>query len=255
MTGGGSTWQKLNAYVDDELSVKEKAAVAEDIAAHPELARGVAVLQALKAELAEFPQNEPANGTRPGGGPLPSSLPRWLSAACVAVLLVGGALLAERLFQPGQDPLLAQHRAWAETEPSISVATPDAGVISAFFGSQLPSLEPFGLRLSTVNLTVLEEGDEILHAGYIGRRGCRVSLFLVPVGGEASRLGGLKGFLHAEGDAGRWTYHLLAQDMNAARFALIAQALEEQLRLLVPLTEDSRVAYQADPAARAPCLT
>ena len=255
MTVGGSTWQKLNAYVDDELSAKEKAAVAEDIAADPELARGVAVLQALKAELAEFPQNKTAKGTRPGGGPMPSSLPRWLSAACVAFLLVGAAFFAERLFQPGQDPLLAQHMAWAQTEPPVNVAAPDAGVVSAFFGSQLPSLEPFGLRLNTVNLTALHSGEEVLHAGYIGRRGCRVSLFLLPAGTEASRLDGLEGLLHAEGEVGRWTYHLLAQDMNAARFALIARALEEQLRLLAPLAEDSRLAYRADPAARAPCLT
>ena len=255
MTRDDGSWQRLNAYVDDELSAKEKAAVAEDIAADPELARGVAVLQALKAELAEFSQNEPANGTRSGGGPLPSSFPRWLSAACVAILLFGGSLFAERLFQPAPDPLLARHMAWAETEPPVNAATPNAGVVSAFWGSQLPSLEPFGLRLSAVKLFASEAGDEVLHAGYIGRRGCRVSLFLVPAGAEATRFDGLKDLLHAEGDAGRWTYHLLAQDMNAARFALIAQALEEQLRLLAPLSEDSRLAYRADPAARAPCLT
>lgn len=251
MTQSEISWQKLNAYVDGELSAREKAAVAEDIASDPSLAHAVAILQGVKAELAEFPGCAPAKRRR-GGFSLP--FVPWLSAACVALLVAGGAVLVTQLTTAEPPSLLAQHRAWAETARAGGAEVPGAGVAKAFFGPQLPSLEPFGLRLDSAGLVSLADGEEALHAGYVGQRGCRISLFLLPPDAIPDDRALPAGILQASGQSGSWRYRVLAQDMDGARFALIASALDEQLRLVAPLSEESRLAYEDNPAARAPCL-
>ncbi len=253
MTQSEVSWQQLNAYVDGELSAREKAAVAEDIASDPSLARAVAVLQGVKAELADFPGSEPARRRRGGRFSLP--FVPWLSAACIALLVAGGAVLATQLTAPETPFLLAEHQQWAETAGPGGAPAPHRGVAKAFFAPQLPSLAPFGLRLDHAALVSLTDGGEALHAGYVGQRGCRISLFLLPTESAANAPGPSAGVLQASGQAGPWRYHLLAQDMDSARFALIAAALDEQLQMVAPLSEDSRLAYEDNPAARAPCFT
>lgn len=252
MTESEVSWQRLNAYVDGELSAREKAAMAEDIASDPSLARAVAVLQGIKAELAEFPGSVPARRRRGGRFSLP--FVPWLSAACIALLVAGGAVLATQLTAPETPSLLAQHHAWAEASQDGEPQAQGAGVAKAFFGPQLPSLEPFGLRLDSAGLISLADGEEALHAGYVGQRGCRISLFLLPPDALPGDVALPAGILQASGQAGSWRYRVLAQDMDGARFALIAAALDEQLRLVAPLSEESRLAYEDNPAARAPCL-
>ncbi|MEO1104211.1 MAG: hypothetical protein AAFW98_10850 [Pseudomonadota bacterium] len=253
MTQSEVSWQQLNAYVDGELSAREKAAVAEDIASDPSLARAVAVLQGVKAELAEFPDTAPVRRRRGGRFALP--FVPWLSAACIALLVAGGAVLATQLTAPETPSLLAQHQQWTETARAGGAPTPETGVSRAFFAPQLPSLTPFGLRLDHAALVSLADGEEALHAGYVGQRGCRISLFLLPPESAADAPGRSADVLQASGQAGPWRYHLLAQDMESARFALIAAALDEQLQLVAPLSEESRLAYEDNPAARAPCFT
>lgn len=253
MTQSEVSWQRLNAYVDGELSAREKAAVAEEIAGDPSLARAVALLQGIKAELSEFPGSAPARRRRGGRFPLP--LVPWLSAACLALLVAGGAIVASQLTTPETSALLAQHQEWADTAQPGGAPAPAVGVARAFFGPQLPSLEPFGLRLDSAGLVSLADGEEALHAGYVGQRGCRISLFLLPPDSASDDLALPAEILQASGQAGSWRYRLLAQDMDSARFALIAAALDEQLRLVAPLSEESRLAYEDNPAARAPCFT
>ena len=264
MTESEVSWQRLNAYVDGELSAREKAAVAEDIAGDPSLAHAVAILQSLKAELSEFPGSAPARRRRGGRFALP--VVPWLTAACLALLVAGGAMLASQLTTPETSPLLAQHQEWADTARPGGAPAPEMGVAKAFFAPQLPSLEPFGLRLDRAGLVSLADGEEALHAGYVGQRGCRISLFLLPPDSASGHLAlpadSASGhlalpaeILQASGRAGSWRYRLLAQDMDSARFALIAAALDEQLRLVAPLSEESRLAFEDNPAARAPCFT
>lgn len=253
MTESEVSWQRLNAYVDGELSAREKAAVAEEIAGDPSLARAVAILQSLKAELSEFPGSAPARRRRGGRFALP--VVPWLTAACLALLVAGGAMLAGQLTTPETSPLLAQHQEWADTARPGGAPAPEMGVAKAFFAPQLPSLEPFGLRLDRAGLVSLADGEEALHAGYVGQRGCRISLFLLPPDSASDHLALPAEILQASGQAGSWRYRLLAQDMDSARFALIAAALDEQLRLVAPLSEESRLAFEDNPAARAPCFT
>lgn len=252
MTESEVSWQRLNAYVDGELSAREKAAVAEEIAGDPSLAHAVALLQGIKAELSEFPGSVPA---RRRGGRFALPFVPWLSAACLALLVAGGAVVASQLTAPETSPLLAQHQEWADTARPGGAPAPAAGVAKAFFAPQLPSLEPFGLRLDRAGLVSLADGEEALHAGYVGQRGCRISLFLLPPDSASDHLALPAEILQASGQAGSWRYRLLAQDMDSARFALIAAALDEQLRMVAPLSEESRLAYEDDPAARAPCFT
>ena len=253
MTESEVSWQRLNAYVDGELSAREKAAVAEEIADDPSLAHAVAILQSLKAELSEFPGSAPARRRRGGRFALP--VVPWLTAACLALLVAGGAVLATQLTMPETSPLLAQHQEWADTAWPGGAPAPEIGVAKAFFAPQLPLLEPFGLRLDRAGLVSLADGEEALHAGYVGQRGCRISLFLLPPDSTSDHLGLPAEILQASGQAGSWRYRLLAQDMDSARFALIAAALDEQLRLVAPLSEESRLAFEDNPAARAPCFT
>lgn len=217
-------WQDLNAHVDGELDAARQARMAGRIANDRDLARSAAVLARLRAETANAFLEEAAEIRSPvlsGHRPASSrTLPyRLLAAAIFLAVLAGIALHAVR--RPGADPAVEAHLRWVETPPAATETLVSAR--HPAFPSEVPSLDAAGLRMVRATM----EG-EALHLGYLGPRGCRVSLWISPGKRDGAFMLESKGSLLIA----RWSAHgfmhaVLADGMPAARFSRIAAALHE----------------------------
>src|SRR5690606_20520502 len=100
--------------------------------------------------------------------------------------------------------------------------------VAAVPGVFAPELGAAGLALATAERDVVIGGRPASHAGYVGSRGCRLSLFAMSPGdpvpdvltlGEADRL------LWASWETRSARFLLIARKMDETRFATIAGVL------------------------------
>jgi len=255
-------WTELNAYVDGELDGEAAARVAAAVAGDGRLARQVARLARLKSAVQA--SGEPAPGPL-----LPSVRPRrrsGLAASFLLLALLGGALAVGLQRDSGSTAGTAPdalaraevlHADWLSEPPRTE--PPEAGLLLASlqrFGLpvQIPDLSDTRLRVAHVAL-VGEEG-EVLHVGYHGTRGCRVSLLALrdrelP---ERLRLLPRPGGLAYLWRAGPVSYVLLADGMDPKRMEVIAGAIEQATRRLVPMPAETRTALAESRAHSQPCV-
>lgn len=273
MTGRGPDWMDLNAFVDGELTRERGEAVARAAAADPGLAAQIDALRRLKAAAAQSVEVLPTDlppGLPPG---LPPDLPgatapprrpwlRRLQAACLVFLLFGAGALTALLWR-GEASQDWTARGWALHETWIGAGGPASasaagtlliGLQTLGPDAQAPQLEAAKLRLDYVAL-VLAEGRDVLHLGYRGTRGCRLSLFVFEAGAdwidEADlSQGARRGFAWQVGGLG---YLLLARDMEAGRFGLIADKMAQATRAHRNFDAETRTALQRSRAASPPC--
>ena len=258
------SWIELNAYVDGELDPARAEAVAKAVAADPEVAAQIAALQRLKAVAGRSVEQVPPSAP-------PYSAFRWRgwrygAAACLALLLLGaGLLLAERTAGPGGGAWIARgwagHEAWLAGGQGPEAQVEPAAVLAALSAlgarAQVPQLDAARLRLDHVAvLPAGEEGGALLHLGYLGTRGCRLSLFVfaadadwppdLALPAEEARLG--VGWRVA--DLG---YLVLARGMDRGRFELIAEKIGEATRRAAPFDDATRSALRRSREASPPC--
>ena len=261
MTRSLTDLETLNAYVDGELSPRESAAVAKALVDDAELAEKVAVIHRVKAAIQE--SREDASIELPEA-PRPARR-RALIAAAVAVLLLLTA--AALWFRPGGQTQVAwldraweHHRSWAAE--SVAAAEPSAGLLLAAInrlgsGALVPDLAAARLRLSKVALLEGPEGRSVLQVGYSGTRGCRISLFLLPLEAALGRrpieFGDAKSKAYAW-RVGAITYLLLAEGMDMERFALISRKVNEASLERAPFDAETRTALGESRAKSKPCL-
>ncbi|MDJ0945865.1 MAG: hypothetical protein QNJ30_20550 [Kiloniellales bacterium] len=263
MTACEPSWIELNAYVDGELDAGRAEAVARAAAADPEVASQIAALQRLKAVA-----DRAVEQTLPSVPPPPRrGVGRGLGiATCLALLVLGaGIFLSDRIAGPEGSARVA--RAWAGHEAWLagageSGARAEPGVVFAALaalgaGAQVPQLDSARLHLDHVAvLPGGETGGALLHLGYRGTRGCRLSLFVfaadagwpqdLALPGGRSRLG--VGWRVA--DLG---YLLLAEGMDRRRFDLIAEKVGEATRRGTAFDEATRSALRRSREASPPC--
>ena len=191
----------------------------------------------------------------------PRFLRSALSALLVAVLFGTGALTAA--LWRGEAAQDWPARGWALHESWIGAGGPSSasaagallvGLQALGPDAQAPQLEAAKLRLDYVAL--VPGGDrDLLHLGYRGTRGCRLSLFVFeaetgwPDGRDLSS-GARRGFAWRVGDLG---YLLLARDMKAGRFELIADKMAQATRARRTFDAATRTALQRSRAASPPC--
>ena len=263
MTASQPSWEQLNAYVDGELSATDAAEVARALADDKTLAEAVATLSRLKAVTHE--SIEPF--TLEFSQPTQRSWRRIAIAASVAAVLIM-ATLASLMSPTAPPPWLAEawqaHDRWAQVEPTNPPIPVDAGVVLAALQqigpeSYLPDLSDARLTLSHLDIVTLTNGrGEALHMGYLGNRGCQVSLIAVPKVGDMSAdlarydRGAGRGYAWR---GGRRDYALLAEGMDDARLALLAETLHRATLLRRPFDPDTRTALQQSRESSAPCLS
>lgn len=249
MTDERHALDKLNAYVDGELDVADAAAVAAEIAQSPALSQTVASLHAVKSAVAT---SFDAAADLP---PLPAVRPRRRLAA---VALTGAAALVAVialawLFVAGPN---SRHAVLEQAFQTYDVAVQGPGDTNALDrvggGILVPDLTPAGLTVAAYHPSVTLDGEEAVHIGYVGRRGCRVSLFVRDADPIAQPIVSRR---DADGLVEAWRfgahdYLLIARRMDQTRFGVIADALKMAIRDAVPLAPPMRVALSG---ARQPC--
>lgn len=262
MSGPRPGWDEVNAYVDGELAPRDAARVARAVADDPELAATVAVLARLKAAAAE--------SVRAPDLALPAPPParRRLAVAAAAILgLLGlAAVLWSAADRPDSslawlDRAEADHIAWAAA-PGGAQADGQAGALLAAQwklggAAVIPVLDAARLKLVLVRTISLEEG-EALHLGYVGSRGCRVSLWVRPAPptlspdiAERDR-DGASAYVWR---AGELAYALIASGMAADRLATLARAVHRASLERAPFDAETRTALRRSRETSQPCQT
>ena len=211
----GPDWERLNALADGELAPAEQRAMAERLAASPEAAERLRGIVRLKQEL----QALPAGDTPPlPSSPAPSQ-PGWRRVAAIAaVLLVTTAvalapmLLREDASESFLAASLAAHEQFATTSPQ-----PVATIAPAAAGPVTAELARLGLQ--PVWQATSATGQ--VRVGFVGLRGCRLSLHVSPHTEPAPSSDQSAGTL-AGWSVGGHGYLLIATGMPPARFEMIA---------------------------------
>jgi anti-sigma factor RsiW len=224
----------LSAYVDGELDAEAAARVAYAAARDPATAAQIAQLAKLKAVTPEvLPE--------PRLGRLAAALAQTSRArrpaglrgrAVAAALALGIAVLATLVLvgdgQPSPKGLLslsvAMHRAWSSNVEASAEQVRPASVMRGGFAA--PDLSAAQLRLVTGEAFDYA-ARTVLHFGYAGTRGCRLSLFvhLDPAGALGDDAAG------ADLRTAAWThqgifYLVIADGMDEQHFRTVAAALQ-----------------------------
>jgi anti-sigma factor RsiW len=267
MSCGRPDLRRINAYVDGELSSAEAAEVARALAHDRELARQVATLSHLKATVQAA--LEPPQIALPGGG---ASVARTRHAAalaaCAAVLLLAviGTALGPWWSGPAVPAGLARawdlHAAWSQEAVASDTDAPGDGFVLAALAQvgprvYLPDLSSARLTLNSLRVVDLgADGAKGLHAGYLGTRGCQISLIVAPdapdLPDELTRYEGPKGQSYAWRGGGHG-YFLLAEGMDAARFGLIAESVYRASQEMNPFGPETRTALRESRERSVPC--
>ena len=254
----------LNAYIDGELSPREDARVAREIARNPDLAARVATLTRLKSKLADLAEAPPRPVTIPRS--------RWrtgfVAAAASIGLLVGIGVSVMGGYWPFQtedfgwfEEAAAVHEQWSRFPAEPDAKKIDANLLLANLDrveiETPPDLTSARLRLTYLRLyEATARQPAALHLGYTGRRGCRVTLWATtaPQGLTAAlmetREGKLRGF--------RWrvrntAYALFATGMAEDRFTTIAEKVYKATREHRGFDEETRMALNQASTTAPPC--
>ncbi len=262
------TWETVNGYVDGELPPRDAAEVAKAVATDPELAEYVSMLSSLKAAVAHSTDGL----TRDLDLTLTSKKSKkskWiLWAAGFATVLLLGALMSAlvlkpNLFYPASGVQLAEiiHTEWLKSEFEHSASKHRAVLKESLQGlyldAYIPDLNKVNLSFSGIR-RVVTRGVEGLHIGYVGPRGCMVSLVVFK---NHIRLSDKLSYFRAGGRpvygwrVGTTGFYLLAHKMDPYRVETIAEVVRELTRARLPLDPPSIIALNDARASSEPCLT
>lgn len=249
--------EMVNAYVDGELAPGEAAIVARRVARDPALARQLAMLQEMRAEVAAIPDDVVLSGHVPVARRHSPRLRRVAAAAVLGAILTGAGWWG---FDRDSTPTLSgksalagmveSHDAW---RASTSEALLPAGIASARTTALMAAT---GLELVHEEIVALPDGRAARHSGYLGSNGCRVSLFELPGRDNRGSLTTLAfaendGLLHASWRSSDTRYVLLARQMDSVRFATIASSVRAAAQAAVEDEDDLIAALEG---ARQRCL-
>ncbi len=260
MTDTRPDFETLNAYVDGELDAAAAAEVARAIARDRDIADQVALLSKLRSSLHDSAETPDFDLTPPLRRAAPTR--SWLVAACVALLLIGGGLFADRAFKAAPDPgwlapALDTHAAWSSPDNSAS----NAEIVSArfdavFADAYIPDLSASKLTLVYGSESTLDNGRALV-LGYTGTRGCKVTLMVSPtLGTDGERImrfedGTVTAFAWRAHELG---YLIVAEGMDAERFRLIAETVHRTSLERRTIDDETRIALAESRAHSAPCV-
>ena len=151
--------------------------------------------------------------------------------------------------------LIQAHRAWApRARGDASAAAPHPA--AAALHPTVPDLSANGLDIAYAGERKAPGGEDTMVIGYLGSRGCRLSL-LIHRAGEASLIdpvaletGAVRATIWR---AGPLRYALLAEGMAPDRFRLIADSVRRVSLERLPLDQPTRTALAQNRRGSAPC--
>lgn len=232
-------WEKLNAYTDSELDPQEAAKVAQLASQNVQVAQKIAQLTQLKATLSTLKESYPGTINLSKKRRFP-----WLSASIIAASI---ALITVSFYLFGQmtkvginhvvSSLENYHTNWSVLvttglhEPNrIQAKT----VRDAARKNLIPIPDLSGLGLTFSSLFPINHSlDTGWHVGYIGTKGCRVSVFAInnDIQKNGSEATVSKKIVARSSTFYQWqvastTYYLTASSMSEQRLAIVKQALQ-----------------------------
>lgn len=243
----GPDFETLSAYVDGELDPAWAADIADLAARDPAVARRVAKLHALRAAVGGMTADvvvlpTPAVGRRSRSSGRRTWLPLspWRGAAAALLLLAGLSGIAWGVSDrfggaAGKDWIavaIDRHDAWSDRP------TGPVGAVGFDGGRHDVLLALAGLTPAHRDAWLARDGREVLHTGYVGRRGCRLSLFRISHPTDETVVAAVtpsadldmtlsSALLQSRWQTGQAIYVLLARDMDDGRFTVLSQALRE----------------------------
>jgi len=250
----------LNAYVDDELDDLERARIEQAAVRDPAIARQLALLIRLKSATAEAVEPAVIDLPRTHRRKLP------LIAACVAAVIATATIVWSFLDIGTSEQnniafARAAHASWSEmsddTDPIVSsfLARAPVSLSNVYF----PDLSSAKLKLAHLK-TWQASGELLLVAGFLGTRGCRVTMLVRPPetalnADEDSRLGfdAIEGLFMARWTVNGLSYSLIAEGMDRTRFDLIAKGVHAGSLQHAPIDKDMRMAIARSRATSPPC--
>lgn len=242
-----SDWERLNAFADGELAPAEQRAMAERLASSPETAERLRGIVKLKQELQALPAGDAPS--------LPSfrasSRPGWRRVAAIAAVLVIAAAVALTpivLRQGASESFLAASLAAHEQFATIS-PRPVVTIAPAAAGPVTSELARLGLQ--PVWQATSATGQ--VRVGFVGLRGCRLSLHVSPHAEPAPPPDQSARTL-AGWNTGGHGYLLIATGMPSARFEMIAGFLKSLTSEPADKVAPLRTALQNDWRSAQPCL-
>ena len=241
----------LNGYVDGELSPKAATHVAMRAAADPEVAASIATLHRVKSALeAAYLQDAVVISSPP-----PSRQHRKMAkAACIA--LAGGLGMLALMWGVqmgggfGQDASPVADNSVAPTTAPVAWTAETA----ADFHLGTPDISAAGLTPAFVEAAHAANGVTMTHVAYVGRHGCRLSLYAADrsASGKITDFFPETGLLVAEWNSASARYFAVADGMNRTRFAIITAVLEEATTRPEPVSGQLQVALAQ---AHQPCTS
>jgi len=243
-----SDWETLNAFADGELAPAEQRVLAERLATSPETAERLRGIVRLKQEL----QGLPADGATP---PLPvrsgPPRPRWQRVAAIAAALVIATAVAFTPVLLRRDASgsfvtvsLAAHEQFASApaQPAVAIAPAAASPVTN---------ELARLGLQPIWQATSASGQ--VRIGFVGARGCRLSLHVSPHDEPALAPTPANAALSGWNAGGRG-YLLIATEMPQARFEMIAGFIKALTSEPADKVEPLRTALQSEWRSAQPCL-
>jgi len=251
--------EQLSAFIDGELDVDARAAVTARAARDPAYARELAALSRLKAAAAEaIPVPDIPTPRAPARSRRRIAVAVAACFALIAGVGIGTVWLNDRHVSPygfALDSAIGMHRAW-KAQPAADAARAAIQPISAMLRPNVPDLSANGLDLAYVGARKTDAGKEMMLVGYLGSRGCRLTMFV----DRADRLVSAKivrieaeEILASVWQAGPLRYALLAEGMAKPRFNLITDNVQRASLRRLPLDHDARAALARSRVASQPC--
>lgn len=213
MATNGSTpdaTERLNALIDGELPADEQAALADCIAAAPDLAQAYATLARLKACVIQSATEADVSGIDVPRKPS-RLLPIGAAAAAATALSI-----AIFLAMPAREKMAAPA---ADIASLVTLASLPAMPV-------IPDLANAGLSLVGGEIERIG-ATPVMVAAYRGPRGCRLELRVHPA---AIVLPPTAGTIRAAWTAGELAYELVAFGMPDSRFAAVVVAAQAATR-------------------------
>lgn len=248
-----SDWMALNGYADEALGEAEARALEARLAGDPALRGELERIRSLKAQMRRL---------RPAPiGPRHRGLAgRRLAAAGLAAALAGVVLVAALLLAPfGEDGWVAQAEALHRQLSGNSYVVEEAGALPVV--STRHSLIEFrapdltASRLFLVDARVAGgRGGETVALHYRGMRGCRLTIVAVEAeAGDAAAPAPPSGLLARLWDFDGFHFAVIAEGMDAARFASVADYAETAIAEAAKSPDEMRTAMATRYRTARPC--
>ncbi|VVT25851.1 hypothetical protein [Rhizobium sp. EC-SD404] len=250
-------FETLSAYVDGELDAQHAAAIAALAARDPAIASHLAKIHQLRSAVSRLSSDVvvlPLPGSMQGRWGVRSS--RWVAFAAAIACVVAGSLVTGPWLEFGEDSnaiglesIISAHDDWLRTGRGqlLSASLPESQTVDL--------LAAAGLVQVHYDERQMIGGVDMTHSGFVGAKGCRLSLFRGSLAVKEAAITGeiSDGDLHvASWTGGAFRYVVVARSMDEGRFALVVDALRQATGNAEGRARDVIAALEG---ARQPCMT